>query len=122
MDREIPIYLPYEVLRQLTASQYFFWRLHRYRFSEEITPARAVPELLDDDEQQWNAAWEMWAESMESVWQELTRAHACAPLSEEEIERRYGKWIERNESEKELANDLMWIVGTLERDGKGWMH
>ena len=122
MDREMPIHLPYEVLRQLTSMQYLCWRLNRYRLAEEITPARVVPDLLEEDEQQWNAAWEMWAESMESVWQDLARAHACAPISQEEIERRYGKWMDRNDSGKELAKNLMWLAGIMEREGKGWMH
>ncbi len=88
---------------------------------ESCTPAKCAPDLEHSDPEQWQAAWEMWDEWMESLWKDLAITHAGEPLTDEDFRQRYGLWKDRDRQEG-VGKDLLWLVGCMQRPGKGWMH
>lgn len=88
---------------------------------ETCTPARCAPDLEHTDPKKWQEAWENWEGWMESHWRDLAITHACEPLTDKEVRQQYGRWKDREKQEGK-GKDLLWIVNSMQRPGKGWMH
>ena len=106
---------------QLRGIHFLAGKLKDYALQESCTPARWAVNLLDEDPEEWQRAWDLWEEWMEAIWKELALIHAAEPLSDTEFLDQYGLWKDRKQNTG-VGADLNWLCGVIQRSGNGWMH